>query len=102
MTMWYSTAGCMVILILSLLVTPPAAQAQPLSRVPQIGGQGDGSPLHPFIAAFQQGLRELGYIEGQNIVIAYRYAHGMVDQIPTHVAELLDLHVDVLVVGGTA
>jgi len=47
-------------------------------------------------------LRELGYIEGQNIVIAYRYAHGMVDQSPTHVAELLDLNVDVLVVGGTA
>src|SRR5438105_4363525 len=57
MTMWYSTVGGIVMLILSLLVTPPVAQAQPLSRVPRIGVQGDGSPTAPSLAAFRQGLR---------------------------------------------
>jgi len=46
-------------------------------------------------------MRELGYTEGQSIVIEYRYTHGVVDQIPTLVAELLRLGVDVLVVAGT-
>ena len=50
--------------------------------------------------AFQQGLRDLGYIEGKNILIDYRYAEGKADRIPSLVAELVQLKVDVLVVGS--
>ena len=63
---------------------------------------GELSPADPFLAAFRQGLRELGYTEGQNIVVEYKYAHGMVDRVPELVAELIRLKVAVLVVGGGA
>jgi putative tryptophan/tyrosine transport system substrate-binding protein len=49
---------------------------------------------------FRQGLQELGYIGGQNLALEYRYAHGVTDQIPERTLELLDLNIDVLVVGG--
>ena len=51
--------------------------------------------------AFRQGLNELGYVEGQNIVIEYRYAEGKLDRVPALVAELVRLKVDVIVVQGT-
>ena len=63
---------------------------------------GELSPADPFLAAFRQGLRELGYAEGKNIVVEYRYAHGMVDRVPEIVAELIRLKVDLLMVGGAA
>src|SRR5205823_10179007 len=52
------------------------------------------------IEAFRQGLRELGYIEGKNIVIEYRFAEGKLDQVPRNAAELVGLKVDVIVTGG--
>src|SRR5215211_4844089 len=75
-------------------------QAQQPAKVPRIGVLGERSPPDPFHEAFRQGLRELGYIEGQNIVLEYRYAHALTDRIPERTLELLDLHIDVLVVGG--
>ena len=99
--MWYSAVGGVVTLILSLLVAPFVAHAQPPSKVPRVGVLEERSPTNPFLAVFRQGLRELGYTEGQNIVIEYRYAHGVVDQFPTLAAELLRLDIDVLVVEGT-
>ena len=51
--------------------------------------------------AFRQGLRELSYVEGQNIVIEYRYAEGVADRFPNLAAELVQLKVDVIVVIGT-
>ncbi|HSX78024.1 MAG TPA: ABC transporter substrate binding protein, partial [Candidatus Saccharimonadia bacterium] len=62
---------------------------------------GERSLTDPFLAAFRQGLRELGYTEGQSIVIEERYTHGVLDRVPTLAVELLRLKVDVLVVGGT-
>lgn len=59
------------------------------------------SPADLFVTAFRQGLRALGYTEGQNIIVEFRYAHGMADRFPDLVAELIRLKVDVLVVGGT-
>jgi ABC-type uncharacterized transport system substrate-binding protein len=99
--MWSSAVGCIVTLILSLLAAPLTAHAQPPSKVPRVGVLGERSPTDPFLAVFRQGLRELGYTEGQNIIIEYRYAHGAVDQFPTLAAELLRLDIDVLVVAGT-
>jgi len=99
--MWSSAVGCIVILTLGLLVAPLAAHAQQPSKVPRVGVLWERSPTDPFIAVFRQGLRELGYTEGQSIVIEDRYAHGVVDRFPALIAELIDLNVDVLVVAGT-
>src|SRR5262249_51101370 len=77
------------------------AHAQPPAKVPRIGVLWERTPTDPFIAAFRQGLRELGYIEGQSMVIEERYADGVVDRYPALVTELLDLNVNVLVVAGT-
>ena len=52
------------------------------------------------IEAFRQGLRELGYVEGKNIVIEYRYAEGNLDRLPGLAAELVRLKIDVIVTGG--
>ena len=99
--MWHSAVGGIVTLILSLLVAPLAAHAQQPSKVPRVGVLGESSPTDPFLAAFRQGLRELGYTEGQSIVIEYRYVHGVLARVPDLAAELIRLKVDVLVVGGT-
>jgi putative ABC transport system substrate-binding protein len=53
------------------------------------------------IGAFRQGLRELGYVEGQNIFIEARYAQGKLDQLPDLAGELVRTNVDVIVVGGS-
>ncbi len=56
----------------------------------------------PFVEAFRQGLRELGYVEGQNIAGEYRWAHGQVEALPALAAELVRLHVDLIFAGSTA
>jgi len=94
-------AAVAAILTLGLLLAPLVAQAQQPSRVPRIGVIGERSSGDPFLAAFRQALRELGYTEGQSIVIEYRYAQGAHDRVPKLAAELVRAGVDVLVVGGT-
>ena len=82
------------------LLTVSFADAQQPKKVPRIGylsGRGDPSTPDPLVEAFRQGLRDLGYIEGKNILVEYRYAEGKVDRIPSLVAELVQLKVDVLV-----
>src|SRR5207249_12334485 len=56
----------------------------------------------PFVEAFRQGLRALGYVEGQNIAAEYRWAHGQVEALPALAAELVRLHVDLIFAGSTA
>jgi len=70
--------GLIVTLALAILLAPVVADAQPSARVPRIGYLGNSSPsLEPdLVEAFQQGLRNLGYVEGQTIVIEYRWAEG--------------------------
>src|SRR5918992_1420551 len=75
-------------------------QAQQPAKPPRVGVLGERAPTDPFHEAFRHGLHALGYTEGQNIVIEYRYAHAVVDRFPDLAAELIDLHLDVLVVGG--
>ena len=83
---------------------PLAAHAQQQAgKVPRIGFLGVTSPSDrpSLLDAFRQGLRELGWVEGQNIVIDYRYAEGRVDRLPDLAAELVRLKVDLIVSEGT-
>src|SRR5262245_54526058 len=78
-----------------------SAEAQS-KKIPRIGYArfiGPTAPLGPNIEAFQRALRDLGYIEGANIAIEYRSADGKPDRIPSLVAELVNLKVDVLISG---
>src|SRR5262249_35849396 len=77
-------------------------EAQQPKKVPRIGFIRPGPPQDPNVEAFRQGLRELGYIEGQNIVIEDRAAEGKLDRLPALAAELVGLKIDVIVVGGTS
>jgi putative tryptophan/tyrosine transport system substrate-binding protein len=104
--MWCSAVGVIVAFTLSLLAAPLAIDAQPSAHIPKVGwldwgGRADKAHLH---AAFLQGLRELGYVEGQNLVLARRDAEGQLDQLPALAIELVRLPVDVIVTaaGGPA
>jgi len=78
------------------------AEAQQPAKVPRIGylsRTGDSKNPGPQVEGFRQTLRDLGYIEGKNILVEYRYTEGKQDSIPSLVAELVQLKVDVLVLG---
>ena len=86
-----------------LLFTPLAAQAQPTRKVPRVGVLGGQSPeVSPPILALRQGLSELGYVEGQNIAIEWRWAQGKNERYPDLAAELVKLKVDIIVAASTA
>jgi putative tryptophan/tyrosine transport system substrate-binding protein len=80
---------------------PLAARAQQ-PAMPVVGflSSGSANTLGHFVNAFQKGLAESGYIEGQNISVEYRYADGQFDRLPTLASELARLHVTVIVAGG--
>jgi putative ABC transport system substrate-binding protein len=82
-------------------LTPAAALAQQPPRAPRVGVIGERSASDPFLAAFRRGMSKLGHVDGRNITIEYRYAQGALDQVPRLAAELIELKVDVLLVGGT-
>jgi putative tryptophan/tyrosine transport system substrate-binding protein len=88
-------------LITVLLITGHVVAQQP-KKIPRIGyldaPTRDAQPAR--IEAFRQGLRELGYVEGKNIVIEHGYAEGKLDRLPALVAELIRLKVDLFVTGG--
>ncbi len=85
------------------LVFVHLAQAQQPKKIPRLGFLVGGSLSSSTqnIEAFRQGLRELGYVEDQNIVIDYRFAEGKLDRLPELAAELLRLRVDVIVTAGS-
>src|SRR2546422_4759664 len=90
------------LLVLGILVTTVAAEAQATGKVARIGYLAQGSaPSGPTFEAFRQGLRELGYVEGQNIVIEYRWAEDRLERLPDLAAELVSLKVDIIVAAGT-
>ena len=84
----------------SLLAAPLAAEAQPPSKVPRIGFLATNSPAEypDLLEAFRQGLRDLGYVEGQNIAIERRYFEGRAERLPDLATQLVRLKVDVIVV----
>ena len=88
----------------ALLTSPLAATAQQPEKSPRIGvlSLNSAEELQPRLAAFRQGLRERGWVEGRNVLIESRFAAGKVDQLPAFVAELIRLKVDVIVTTSSA
>jgi len=93
------TTICRVLLCTLLSAASLAALAQPAKKVPRIGylAAVSASADAPRLAAFRQGLRELGYVEGQTIQIEYRHESADLQRLPEHAADLLRMNVDLLV-----
>jgi len=89
-------------LLITVLLLTGFAEAQQAKKIPRIGylDAPTRDARSARIEVFRQGLRELGYVEGKNIVIEHRYAEGKLDRLPALVAELIRLKVDVFVTGG--
>ncbi len=92
-----------IALILAFAIGGAVAQAQQPTKIPRIGFlAGVALPaLSSRTEAFRQGLRELGYVEGKNIIIEWRSAEGKIDRLPALAAELARLNVDVIVTTGS-
>ena len=92
-----------MLLAVAALVGPLPGEAQQAASVPRIGflfSTSQSDPRVPrFLQAFRQGLREVGYVEGQNIAIEFRWADGQYDRLPGLAAELVRLKVNVIVAG---
>src|SRR5262249_355771 len=104
-TMRPTAIGLMLLLTLSLLVAPRVAEAQQPTKAYRIGWLSADFPppsstSEILEAAFRQGLRALGYVEGQNLLIESRYAEGRAERLPDLAAELARLQVEVLVAWG--
>jgi putative tryptophan/tyrosine transport system substrate-binding protein len=94
--------SCAVVLALALAIAS-LANAQPRrGKIPRIGYLNGGSPatFAGTVDAWRQGLRELGYVEGQTIFIEYRYADGRFERLPELAADLVRLNVDVILAEG--
>jgi putative ABC transport system substrate-binding protein len=91
------------LLALALLTAPLAAEAQQAKKIPRIGFLSTFSPSDNPLwhEGFRQGLRELGYIQGENISIEYRWAEGKEERLPALAADLVRLNVDLILVETT-
>ncbi len=99
------TIGLISTLVLGLLAGPLLAEAQLAGKVYRIGFLTTGSPNRTFklwMAAFRQGLKKLGYVEGKNVIIEERYAKGRKERLSALASELIRLKVDVFVVHASA
>src|SRR5215813_9639370 len=81
-----------------------ARAAQQPGKIPRIGflGAASASGYAPQLEAFRRGLRDLGYVEGKNIILEYRWAEGTYDRLPVLAAELVRLKPDLVLTHGTA
>ena len=80
-----------------VLTTAPFVEAQQLGKLPRVGVLFIGGRDQPHLEAFRQGLRDLGYLEGKNIILEYRYAEGKLERLGELAAELARDKVDVIV-----
>jgi putative ABC transport system substrate-binding protein len=100
--MWCSAIGVIAALTLSLLVALLTAEAQQRDPVPRIGILTPAAEAStPLWEAFRQGLRALGYVEGKNIILEYRFAAGKSERFTALAAELVRFPVDLLVTDAT-
>ena len=88
------------VVILALYMVPAPLEPEQAPKTPRVGFLAPQGRSLPLFDAFRQGLAELGYVEGKNIVIESRFAEGQYERFPQLFAELVGLKVDVLVVTG--
>src|SRR5262245_832963 len=89
-----------ILVALALLASAVIAEAQQAKRVWRIGYLATNPPETAPHEAFRHGLRDLGYVEGKDIVIEWRYSEGNLDRFPDFAADLVRLKVDVIVAAG--
>jgi len=94
------TRTLLVALTSSLLLVSFDTDAQQAQKIPTVGFLSGGSPGSPFIEAFEAGLRDLGWVNGQHVALEYRYAEGKPERLPDLAAELVRMHVDLIVAPG--
>ncbi len=94
------TASFLIPLGLSLLVAPMVAEAQQAAKIPRIGVLQVWSSADPAVGQIRQALREVGYVDGQNIVIEFRLAEGKAERLPALAAEMVQLKVDAILTFG--
>ncbi len=94
-------AGILIMIVGMLAALPRIAGAQPAAKTPKVAYLSASSATSSTVEAFRQGLRELGYVEGRNIQIEYRWAEGRFDRLPALAAELVGLGVNVIVAANT-
>jgi len=97
------TAVPSILVAMMSLALGVSAEAQQTKKVPRVGFliASSASSQESRLEAFRQGLRQLGYIEGQNIVIELRSGEGKAERLPVVTAELVQLKVDAIVTGGS-
>jgi ABC-type uncharacterized transport system substrate-binding protein len=93
-----SPVGLVATLALGILMAPLATHAPPAGQVYRIGFLRESQPPTAWVEAFQQGLRERGYVEGQNVVVEFRVTDGSLDLLPQLAEELVRSQVDILMV----
>jgi putative tryptophan/tyrosine transport system substrate-binding protein len=89
-----------LVLACGLACIPLATNAQQAEKLPRLGWLGNFAATLPIYEGLRQGLRELGYVEGKNIIIEARWAEGNLDRLPELARELARLNVNLLYVGG--
>jgi len=89
--------------LLLVVAAPVAAWGQPAERLFRVGflGNSNAALEANLVGPFREGLRDLGYVEGRNVLIEYRWAEGRYERLPTLIAELIALKADVIVTAGT-
>ena len=99
--MWFYIVGLPVMLALGILAAPLTVEAQQPAKVSRVGFLSllPQEQALSHIKALHEGLRGLGYIEGQNIILEYQFADGTAERLPDLVAELIHLKVDIIVTG---
>ena len=95
------TLGLAATITFAALAAPLTAEAQ-AGKVARIGFLSTSTPVDPVVDGFRQGLREHGYIDGQNLLVEWRFAEGSDDRLPGFAAELVNLKVEVIVTFATS
>jgi putative ABC transport system substrate-binding protein len=96
-------AGVPILVVVVLLTLAVIAEAQQPGKIPRIGFLGNSTPAleENLVGPFRDGLRDLDYVEGKNILIEYRWAGGKYDRFPALISELIAQKVDMIVTAGT-
>lgn len=92
-----------VLALIAMLAAPHAALGQPAEKLFRVGflGNSNAALEANLVGPFRDGLRDLGYVEGRNVLIEYRWAEGRYERLPILIGELIGLKVDVIVTAGT-